>query len=61
MELRRANSVLVGSSDAVGVRLAQEKFGLRAMTVNISPFYFFRAKRIVWAVWVAGHVGYHAR
>lgn len=40
-QLRRANSVLVGSSGAVGVRLAQEKFGLRAMTVHMSPFYFF--------------------
>jgi rhamnosyltransferase subunit B len=40
-ELRRADSVLVGSSGAVGVRLAQEKFGLRAMTVHMSPFYFF--------------------
>lgn len=52
-ELRRANSVLVGSSGAVGVRLAQEKFGLRGMRVHMSPFYFFRAKRIVWAVLVA--------
>jgi rhamnosyltransferase subunit B len=33
--------MLVGSSGAVGVRLAQEKFGLRAMTVHMSPFYFF--------------------
>lgn len=40
-QLRRADSVLVGSSGAVGVRLAQEKFGLRAMTVHMSPFYFF--------------------
>ena len=39
--VRRENSVLVGSSGAVGVRLAQEKFGLRAMTVHMSPFYFF--------------------
>jgi hypothetical protein len=29
------------SSGTVGVRLAQEKFGLRAMTVHMSPFYFF--------------------
>jgi rhamnosyltransferase subunit B len=40
-QLKRADSVLVGSSGAVGVRLAQEKFGLRAMTVHMSPFYFF--------------------
>jgi rhamnosyltransferase subunit B len=40
-QLRRADSVLVGSSGAVGIRLAQEKFGLRAMTVHMSPFYFF--------------------
>jgi rhamnosyltransferase subunit B len=40
-QLRRVDSVLVGSSGTVGVRLAQEKFGLRAMTVHMSPFYFF--------------------
>ena len=40
-QLRRTDSILVGSSGAVGVRLAQEKFGLRAMTVHMSPFYFF--------------------
>lgn len=39
--LRRDGSVLVGSSGAVGIRLAQEKFRLRAMTVHMSPFYFF--------------------
>ncbi len=39
--LRRDDSVLVGSSGAVGIRLAQEKFGMRAMTVHMSPFYFF--------------------
>jgi rhamnosyltransferase subunit B len=39
--LRRDDSVLVGSSGAVGIRLAQEKFNLRAMTVHMSPFYFF--------------------
>lgn len=39
--LRQPDSILVGSSGAVGVRLAQEKFGLRAMTVHMSPFYFF--------------------
>ena len=39
--LRRDGSVLVGSSGAVGIRLAQEKLGLRAMTVHMSPFYFF--------------------
>ena len=39
--LRRPDSVLVGSSGAVGIRLAQEKFGLPAMTVHMSPFYFF--------------------
>jgi rhamnosyltransferase subunit B len=40
-QLRRVDSVLVGSSGAVGIRLAQEKFNLRAMTVHMSPFYFF--------------------
>ena len=39
--LRRDDSVVVGSSGAVGMRLAQEKFGLPAMTVHMSPFYFF--------------------
>lgn len=39
--LRRDDSVLVGSSGAVGIRLAQEKFNLRAITVHMSPFYFF--------------------
>ena len=39
--LRRHDSVLVGSSGAVGMRLAQEKFSLPAMTVHMSPFYFF--------------------
>ncbi len=39
--LRRDDSVLVGSSGAVGIRLAQEKFALRSMTVHMSPFYFF--------------------
>ncbi len=39
--LRRHDSVLVGSSGAVGIRLAQEKFSLPAMTVHMSPFYFF--------------------
>jgi rhamnosyltransferase subunit B len=39
--LRRDDSVLVGSSGAVGIRLAQEKFSLRSMTVHMSPFYCF--------------------
>jgi rhamnosyltransferase subunit B len=38
---RRDDTVLVGSSGAVGIRLAQEKFGLHSMTVHMSPFYFF--------------------
>jgi rhamnosyltransferase subunit B len=40
-KLRQPNTTLIGSSGAVGVRLAQEKFGLRVMTVHMSPFYFF--------------------
>jgi rhamnosyltransferase subunit B len=40
-KLRQPDTILVGSSGAVGIRLAQEKFGLRAMTVHMSPFYFF--------------------
>ena len=39
--LRRSETILVASSGAVGLRLAQEKFGLPLATVHMSPFYFF--------------------
>jgi len=34
-------TVLVGTSGAVGVRLAQETWNLRAATVHMAPFYLF--------------------
>jgi rhamnosyltransferase subunit B len=39
--LRKPNTVLVASSGAVGLRMAQEKFDLPLATVHMSPFYFF--------------------
>jgi rhamnosyltransferase subunit B len=39
--LRREGTVLVGTSGAIGLRLAQEKFQLPMLTVHMSPFYFF--------------------
>jgi rhamnosyltransferase subunit B len=40
-KLRRSNTVMVASSGAVGLRLAQEKHRLPLATVHMSPFYFF--------------------
>jgi rhamnosyltransferase subunit B len=40
-KLRRSNTVMVASSGAVGLRLAQDKYRLPLATVHMSPFYFF--------------------
>lgn len=39
--LRRNDTILIASSGAVGLRIAQEKYGLPLVTVHMSPFYFF--------------------
>jgi rhamnosyltransferase subunit B len=39
--LRRADTVLVASTGALGLRLAQEKYGLPLVTVHTSPFCMF--------------------
>jgi rhamnosyltransferase subunit B len=39
--LRRNDTILIASSGAVGLRIAQEKYSLPLVTVHMSPFYFF--------------------
>lgn len=56
--LRRANTVLVSSTSAIGMRLAQEKFALPLVTVHMSPFYLFSSHETIlgglhrWPRWV---------
>jgi len=38
---RGPRTVLVASTGALGMRLAQEKLGLRAATLHVAPFYLF--------------------
>lgn len=56
--LRRRDTVLVSTTSAIGMRLAQEKYALPLATVHMSPFYFFSCHETIlgglhtWPDWV---------